>query len=89
MRIPLDLVFVSRDGTVTKTCRGVKPWRVAGSMKAHAVMEAAEGFVDRHEIVPGEVVALREIPVAPEPAAAFPVRERHGRPCRRLRPTPA
>jgi hypothetical protein len=85
MRVPLDLVFVARDGTVTKTCRGVKPWRIAGSMKAYAVIEAAEGFVDRHEIVPGEVVALREVPAAPEPAAAFPVRETPRAPV----PTPA
>ena len=60
MRVPIDLVFVSRNGTITKTVRGVKPWRVASSMRAHAVIEAAEGFIDRHELVPGEVVALRE-----------------------------
>ena len=41
-------------------CRGVKPWRMAGSLGAYAVIEAAEGFIDRHEIVPGEAVALRE-----------------------------
>ena len=71
MRVPLDLLFVSKDGTITKTCRGVKPWRMAGSMGAYAVIEAAEGFIDRHEIVPGEVVALRETahPVAAPPAA--------------------
>ena len=61
MRVPIDLVFASRDGTITKTCRGVKPWRLAGSMNAFAVIEAAEGFIDRHEIVPGEIVTLREI----------------------------
>ena len=60
MRVPLDLVFVSRNGTVTKTCRGVKPWRIAGSIRAYAVIETAEGFIDRHAIVPGELVALRE-----------------------------
>ena len=60
MRTPLDLVFVAKNGTITKTCRGVQPWRMAGSMRAHAVVEAAPGFIDRHEIVPGEMVALRE-----------------------------
>jgi uncharacterized membrane protein (UPF0127 family) len=60
MRTPLDLVFVTRGGTVTKICRGVKPWRVAGSLRAFAVIEAAHGFIDRHGVVPGDVVALRE-----------------------------
>ena len=31
MRFPIDVVFVSRDGTVVKTCRAVKPWRIAGA----------------------------------------------------------
>ena len=71
MRVPLDLLFVSKNGTITKTCRGVRPWRMAGSMGAYAVIEAAEGFIDRHELVPGEVVALRETshPVAAPPSA--------------------
>jgi len=60
MRTPLDLLFVARDGTIKKTCRGVRPWRMAGSMGAYAVVEAAPGFIDRHDLVPGEVVALRE-----------------------------
>lgn len=60
MRCAMDAVFVSRDGTVVKACRGLKPWRIAGSIKAFAVIEAAPGFVDRHEIVPGEVLALSE-----------------------------
>ena len=69
MRVPIDLVFVSRSGTVTKTSQGVRPWRVAGSLRAFAVIEAAAGFVDRHQIAPGNVVALRDIPAVhrPEP----------------------
>ena len=60
MRCPIDAVFVSKNGTVTKTCRGVKPWRIAGSLKAFAVVEAAQGFIARYDIAPGEIVALRE-----------------------------
>ncbi len=62
MRFPMDAVFVSRDGTVVKTCRELKPWRIAVAWRAFAVIEAAAGFIERTEIVPGEVVALREIP---------------------------
>ena len=73
MRTPLDLVFVAKNGTITKTCRGVQPWRMAGSMRAHAVVEAAPGFIDRHEIVPGETVALRETANSGRPAEATPL----------------
>ena len=60
MRMPIDMIFVTRNGTITKTCRAVKPWRMAASLGAYAVIEAAEGFIERHELVPGEAVALRE-----------------------------
>ena len=73
MRTPLDLVFVAKNGAVTKTCRGVPPWRMAGSMRAHAVVEAAPGFIDRHEIVPGETVALRETADSGRSAEATPL----------------
>ena len=67
MRVSIDVVFVSRNGTVTKTCRGVKPWRVAGSLKAFAVVEAAAGFIDRHRIIPGDIVRVREMSPAARP----------------------
>jgi uncharacterized membrane protein (UPF0127 family) len=68
MRVAIDLVFVSRRGTVTKTCRAVKPWRMAGSLAAFAVIETAAGFIDRHAIEAGRVVAVRA--VAGRPSAA-------------------
>jgi uncharacterized membrane protein (UPF0127 family) len=62
MSVPIDVLFVSRDGTVTKACRDVKPWRVAGSLRAFAAIESAAGFIDRHGIRPGAKVSLREAP---------------------------
>ena len=87
MRVPIDVVFLKKDGTIAKTCRGVKPWRMAGSLGAYAVIEAAEGFIERHELVPGEAVALRETGlagaevrepvIAASPGASPPARARH------------
>jgi hypothetical protein len=74
MRFPMDAVFVSRDGTVVKTCRDVKPWRISVAWRAYAVIEAAAGFIDRTETVPGDVVALREIPHEQQVPAAQPPR---------------
>jgi len=61
MRFSLDLVFVSRDGTVIKTCRAVRPWRVAGAWRAFAVIETAPGCIDRTHTEVGDVVALRRV----------------------------
>ncbi len=93
MRFPIDAVFVSRDGTVIKTCRDVKPWRIAVAWRAFAVIEAAAGFIARTETVPGDVVALREVPHtrrvtdAPSPVAVPPPADAgSGKPHRTDRP---
>ena len=43
MRFPIDVVFVSRDGTVAKVCARVKPWRAAVAFGAFAAIEMAAG----------------------------------------------
>ena len=72
MRVPIDVMFVARDGTVLKTCPSLHPWRLAGALRAHAVIEAAPGFLERHQIVPGESVAVREIPLKRRATDALP-----------------
>jgi uncharacterized membrane protein (UPF0127 family) len=62
MRFAIDVVFVSRGGRVVKVCRSVKPWRIAGAWGAFAVVEAATGFIDRKNVVRGDVVGVREVP---------------------------
>ena len=67
MRVPIDAVFVAADGTVIRTCRGVRPWRIVGALRAFAAIEAPAGFVDRSEIAAGDRVTLREAQL-PRPA---------------------
>ena len=69
MRTTIDVIYVARNGIVTKTRRSVKPWRISGALGAYAVIEAAAGFVDRTEVVPGEILALRD---SKSPSAATP-----------------
>lgn len=64
MRFSIDAVFVSRDGTVVKTCRALRPWRIAGSVGAFAVIESASGFIDRSGTIPGDRIAIREVQLA-------------------------
>jgi len=57
---PIDAIFVTADGTVIKTCRDVRPWRLVGAFRAFAGIEAAAGFIDRTDITTGDRVTLRE-----------------------------
>jgi uncharacterized protein len=43
MRFPIDIVFVRRDGTVVKVRPSVRPWRLAASLSAYAVVELPAG----------------------------------------------
>ncbi len=45
MRFPIDAVFYDRDLKVTRTARGLRPWRgfAFGGRGAHAVVELAAG----------------------------------------------
>ena len=43
MRFVIDVVFVNREGTVVKAVTEVKPWRIAISLRAYAVVELNAG----------------------------------------------
>jgi len=56
MRFPIDVMFVNRDGVVRKIVRDLKPWRMAASPGAYAVIELAAG-VER-DVMPGDRLYL-------------------------------
>lgn len=58
MRFPIDVVFIDREGHVTRVIRALRPWRVAGSRKARAVLELPAGACARDEITPGSCLRL-------------------------------
>ena len=43
MKFSLDVVFVTKDGRVVKTCVNLPPWRLAAAFRAHAVIEMTAG----------------------------------------------
>ncbi len=43
MRFAIDVVGVARDGRVVTVAPAIRPWRVALSWRAFAVVELAEG----------------------------------------------
>ena len=58
MRFSIDLAFVNKTGRVVKTYHSVKPWRVAGALRAYAVVELAAGSLARNDTVPGDMLAI-------------------------------
>jgi uncharacterized membrane protein (UPF0127 family) len=64
MRFAIDIVFVTREGRVLKTCAAVRPWRIAAALGGYAVIELPAGALatsdtevgDMLVIVPGEQV---------------------------------
>jgi uncharacterized membrane protein (UPF0127 family) len=62
MRFPIDVVFVARDGTVTKVCPKVKPWRTAIAFGAFAAIELAAGGADESRTTVGDRLRLEVLP---------------------------
>ena len=60
MRFVIDVVFVARDGRVVKIARDLKPWRIAGSLRAHAVVEMAGGAAARNDVRLGDRFVLQD-----------------------------
>lgn len=54
MQFPIDLLFVDRAGQVLKVRRAVPAWRIAGQLRAFAVIELAANSVDRSRTSPGD-----------------------------------
>ncbi len=59
MRFPIDVVGVARDGRVVTIAAAVKPWRVALSWRAFAVLELAAGRCAEAGLTLGAVVYPR------------------------------
>jgi uncharacterized membrane protein (UPF0127 family) len=60
MRMAIDILFVTRDGRVTKAVQAVAPWRITASFGAFATIEMAAGTLARTGAAAGRVVAVRE-----------------------------
>ena len=58
MRFPIDLLFVSEDGRTLRVVPGLKPWRAAAAVGAHAVVELAAGVLERHHVEVGDRLNL-------------------------------
>lgn len=60
MRFPIDILFASRDGRVLKISSAVPPRRIAGSLRAFAVVEMAAGELARSDTRVGDVIEVAD-----------------------------
>jgi uncharacterized membrane protein (UPF0127 family) len=58
MRFPIDILFVARDGRVLKVRHSVAARRVAGSLRAFAVIELAAGRVQACATARGDRLSI-------------------------------
>lgn len=58
MRFPIDVVFVDRHGRAVQLVHELRPWRVAASIRAHAVIELAAGRLKACGVQPGDRLYL-------------------------------
>jgi len=61
MRFAIDIIFVSREGRVLKVSRAVPPRRIAGSLRAFAVVELAAGEAERSDTREGDILEVDPI----------------------------
>ena len=69
MRFAIDIAFVARDGRVIKVRSAVRPWRLAVSIRAFAVVELPPGALARSNTVPGDTLICRAIGPQSPPSA--------------------
>lgn len=59
MKFPIDLVYLSADGTVVKTCSGVQPFQFSlGGRQAHSALELPAGFLARKPLTAGDKLVV-------------------------------
>jgi uncharacterized membrane protein (UPF0127 family) len=58
MRFAIDVAFISKDGRVLKTYHALRPWRVAGALRAQAVVELPSGALFDADVQPGDRLRL-------------------------------
>jgi uncharacterized membrane protein (UPF0127 family) len=58
MRFAIDVIFIDRAGAVTRVVRRLQPWRIAGSWRAHAIIELAAGALSTRDVIVGDRLLL-------------------------------
>lgn len=61
MRFSIDVVFVARNGRVTKVVQRLPAWRAAASFAAFATIELRAGTIESRDLIVGDRLGVRTI----------------------------
>lgn len=61
MKFAIDVVFLDRQKRVVKLARNLKPWRIAGSLRARSVVELPAGRIDATGTRVGDVFEIERL----------------------------
>ncbi len=64
MRFTIDVIFLDKKLRVVKVRPSLKPWRIAGCLRAHSVLELPEGVIQASGTQPGDQLEFEEVPPA-------------------------
>jgi len=73
MRFAIDVVFVDRQGVVVRMLSDLKPWRLAITPRARAVIEMAAGALRGRDVRVGDRLYLAAEPAAAGRAVSWPI----------------
>lgn len=59
MTFPIDVLFVTRDGVITKVVERLGAWRVAASLRAFATIELRAGAIGDQDLIVGDRLTVR------------------------------
>ncbi len=62
MKIPIDVLFLAKDGRIIKVAKGLRPWRLCGCwIGCYMVLELKKGTIDIIEDIMGKHIKLVKI----------------------------
>lgn len=60
MKIPLDIVFLSKDNLIIKYVEHIKPWRITGCSKGLKTLELSSGAIKLYGLKIGMRLEIKE-----------------------------
>jgi len=60
MKMPLDILFLAKDGTVLKCVNNLQPWKIAACFKASTTLELASGSIKKLGLIVGTKLEIKE-----------------------------
>jgi len=73
MRFPIDVLFLNREGVIIRVVRNLRPGRIAGAWRAHAVVELAAGAPGARDIQCGDRLFLSAERAPAGAAVSWPI----------------